>query len=154
MVRNYSPNILSWHFESRSGIKASAPATGDSNRRPGLAVTHGFRARHDRHDSYQKNCPACPPDSVPADVRGCHPAANRCTRSSNGDGVVCYGGVVSNANAEEVASSNATETSLNVIATRSVRCDIPDVVIGGGSGHLHNALPADLHRPRRAVRLD
>src|SRR5262249_727342 len=54
IVRNYSRNILSWHFESRSGIKASAPAAGDTNRRvmtvttptkklPGLPAWFGAR---------------------------------------------------------------------------------------------------------------
>src|SRR5262249_40812509 len=34
IVRNYSRNISSWHFESRSGIKASAPTAVCPNPEP------------------------------------------------------------------------------------------------------------------------
>src|SRR5262249_20569101 len=54
IVKNYSRNILSWHFESRSGIKATC--------------RDARVARHDRHDSYQKTARLarlvrCPPMS-------------------------------------------------------------------------------------------
>jgi len=42
---------------------ARPPGTRTGGR--GLPQRAGRRSRHDRHDSYQKNCTACPPGSVP-----------------------------------------------------------------------------------------
>jgi len=63
---------------------------------------------------------------VPADVRGCHPAANRCTRSSNGDGVVCYGGGSNSG----CAVTTKFDTVVNLVETaKALGLTVPDNLV-------------------------